>query len=202
MKGKLITVEGIDGSGKSSLVQKLGERFKEETDKQVLLTKEPTDSWLGDSVREGLKREVDPLSEAFLFTADHIHHVRETIEPALKEGNIIISDRYSDSFYAYQGTTLQGELENPINYLTDLRKDFTIIPDITVLLDIDPETSVKRIKHDQIKFENKKFLKKVTEKYNSIANKDTNRFIRINANQEIDQITEKAFQLIKNQLDL
>ncbi|WGI17193.1 dTMP kinase [Methanonatronarchaeum sp. AMET-Sl] len=202
MKGILITVEGIDGSGKSSLVKKLGKRINQETSRQIVLTKEPTESWLGDAVREGLNREVDPLSEAFLFTADHIHHIRETIQPALNEGKIIISDRYSDSFYAYQGTTLQNEIEKPVEYLKNLRKNFTIIPDATILLDIDPETSVKRLKHEQIKFENEEFLNKVTEKYNQIAEKEKNRFIRVNSDQEIDQITEQTYNKIKNKLDL
>ncbi|RZN61091.1 dTMP kinase [Methanonatronarchaeum sp. AMET6-2] len=202
MKGYLITVEGIDGSGKSSLVNKLGALIGRETNREVLLTKEPTESWVGDAVRRGLQTDIDPLSEAFLFTADHIHHVKETIKPGLQRGKVIISDRYSDSFYAYQGTTLQNQIENPVQYLRNLRSQHTVKPDATILIQIDPEKSVSRLKHEQIKFENEEFLRKVSEIYNDLASEEKNRFIEVDGSQPLEKVAEQSIRRLKEKIEL
>ncbi|NLD57012.1 MAG: dTMP kinase, partial [Methanomicrobiales archaeon] len=101
----LITLEGIDGSGKSTLHASLKELLP---DLDPLFTREPGATWVGDQVRRAIKERSDPITEATLFVADHAEHLATVVRPALAEGRLVISDRYSDSRYAYQSVTLQG----------------------------------------------------------------------------------------------
>lgn len=204
MNGKLISIEGIDGSGKTTVTEKLVKRLRRETGKDIIKTKEPTDTWLGRSVRRGLNTEIDSLAEAFLFTSDHIEHVEKEIKPKLKEGKLIVSDRYSDSFYAYQGTTLAQKkpIKEPVNYLKNLREDFTIKPDLTIFLDVDPEIAVKRLGKYKIKFENISFQKRVYKKFKKIIEAERNRFLVIDGERDIKEIIEEIIDLTVKNLNL
>ena len=101
----LITIEGIDGCGKSSLVASLCESL---ADLCPVITREPGETWVGGSVRRAIAEEIDPVAEALLFVADHAVHLATVIRPALAGGKLVISDRYTDSRYAYQQVTLSG----------------------------------------------------------------------------------------------
>ncbi len=101
----LVTLEGIDGSGKSTLHESLRELL---TDLDPVFTREPGATWVGDSVRRAIAEQIDPVTEATLFVADHAAHLAKVVRPALAEGRLVISDRYSDSRFAYQSVTLQG----------------------------------------------------------------------------------------------
>ena len=90
----LITLEGIDGTGKSTLVRLLETRL---ADLDPVFTREPTTAWTGQAVRRGIAEEVDPIAEALLFAADHAAHIATVVRPALAEGRLVVSDRYSDS---------------------------------------------------------------------------------------------------------
>src|SRR6056297_435606 len=106
----LITLEGIDGSGKTTVWEALQAEFPDAT-----FTSEPTDSWYGEAVYRSIgDDDADPLAELFLYTADHADHLSRVIEPALERGDLVISDRYSDSRFAYQGATLEGEITRPV----------------------------------------------------------------------------------------
>jgi len=96
----LVTLEGLDGSGKTTVWEALRERYPEAT-----FTREPTDdSWYGEAVYRSIEDDdADPLAELFLYTADHADHLSRVIEPALERGDLVVSDRYSDSRFAYQG---------------------------------------------------------------------------------------------------
>ncbi len=95
----LVTLEGLDGSGKTTVWESLQDRFSD-----AVFTREPTDdSWYGDAVYRSIEDDdADPLAELFLYTADHAAHLSRVIEPALERGDLVISDRYSDSRFAYQ----------------------------------------------------------------------------------------------------
>lgn len=99
----LITLEGIDGTGKSTLHSGLAELL---VDLNPVFTREPGATWVGDSVRRAIAEQTDPVTEALLFVADHAAHLATVIRPALADGRIVISDRYTDSRYAYQSVTL------------------------------------------------------------------------------------------------
>ncbi|PSP49375.1 hypothetical protein BRC67_11160 [Halobacteriales archaeon QH_3_68_24] len=92
----LVTLEGLDGSGKSSAAARLQE--SDAVPEDAVFTREPTGSWYGDAVRRSIESpEADSLAELFLYTADHAAHLAETVRPALAEDRVVVSDRYSDS---------------------------------------------------------------------------------------------------------
>lgn len=101
----LITIEGIDGCGKSSLHEALAGRL---SDLSPVMTREPGATWIGDQVRRAIAEQADPIAEALLFVADHAAHLREVVWPALTDGRLVISDRYIDSRFAYQEVSLSG----------------------------------------------------------------------------------------------
>jgi len=132
----LITLEGIDGSGKSSVWEALGAAYPDAT-----LTREPTNTWYGDAVSRSVRDpEADPLAELFLYTADHAAHLAATVRPALAAGDLVVSDRYSDSRYAYQAASLSGVLDDPLAFVKRIHEPWTRPPDATLYLDVDPET--------------------------------------------------------------
>ena len=157
---KFVTFEGIDGSGKSTVSKKVFQNLKNEA-YDVILTFEPTDTYIGKCVQRFIKEENDPFSTAFAFIADRIQHCKQ-IKKWLDAGKIVICDRYSESTYAYQGAQMQGIINSPIKWLKSLSDDRIITPDITFLFLIDPEEAIKRIqgRDDLIPFEKIDFLKK------------------------------------------
>ncbi|WP_292380498.1 dTMP kinase [Methanosarcina sp. UBA289] len=202
MRGKLITLEGIDGSGKSTVAEKL-QKNPEIKAFNPVFTREPTRGTLtGNAVEKAIQSDTDQLAELFLFTADHAEHLSKIIKPALKSGRLVISDRYSDSRYAYQGVTLKTRLENPLEWVKDLHRGWTIVPDLTFLFDIRPEVSVERCgkRGEQSKFEKLEFLRKVREIFLRLAAEDPERFIVINASRSSEyvekEVTEKILEFL------
>mgnify|MGYP003870012499 CR=1 FL=1 len=117
--GMLITLEGLDGSGKSSCHEMLQ---AVDFPREVVFTREPTTTWYGEAVQRSIEDDdADPLAELFLYVADHAAHISETVEPALDRGAVVISDRYSDSRYAYQGATLSERFEDSLQFVREIR---------------------------------------------------------------------------------
>lgn len=198
MRGKLITLEGIDGSGKSTVAEKLQKNPEIKTFKPVF-TREPTRGTLtGNAVEKAIQSDTDQLAELFLFTADHAEHLAKLIKPALEKGKIVISDRYSDSRYAYQGMTLKTHLENPLEWVKDLHRGWTIVPDLTFLFDIRPEISIERCgkRGEQSKFEKLEFLRGVREIFLKLAADDPERFIVIDASHSPEYIEKEVVKKI------
>lgn len=198
MRGKLITLEGIDGSGKSTVAKKL----QENPDIHIfdpVFTREPTRGTLtGTAVENAIQSETDQLAELFLFTADHAEHLAKLVKPALENGKTVISDRYSDSRYAYQGVTLKSTFENPLDWVKSIHSGWTIIPDLTFLFDIEPEIAVERCgkRGEQTKFEEIEFLQKVRENFLSLAEEEPERFMIIDASCSRGDIERKVVQRI------
>ena len=198
MRGKLITLEGIDGSGKSTVAEKLQKNPEIKAFKPVF-TREPTRGTLtGNAVEKAIQSDTDQLAELFLFTADHAEHLAKLIKPALEKGKIVISDRYSDSRYAYQGMTLKTRLENPLEWVKDLHRGWTIVPDLTFLFDIRPEISIERCgkRGEQSKFEKLEFLRGVREIFLKLAADDPERFIVIDASRSPEYIEKEVVKKI------
>ncbi len=195
MKGKLITFEGIDGAGKSTVISTL--RRLEEM-KDVIFTREPTETWLGEMVERAIKSDTNELVELFLFTADHAQHVSDVIKPALEERKCVISDRYSDSTYAYQGMTLQSMFQYPMDWARNIRSEWTVLPDKTILFDIEPEIAVKRCfsRGQQIKFEKIDFLKGVRSNYLKLASEEPDRFIVIDSSKPSKELVPEVLDII------
>jgi len=153
-------------------------------------------------VEKAIQSDTDQLAELFLFTADHAEHLAKIVKPALEKGKIVISDRYSDSRYAYQGITLKTHLENPLEWVKNLHRDWTIVPDLTFLFDIRPEVSIQRCgkRGEQSKFEKIEFLRKVREIFLRLAREEPERFIIIDASRSPEyiekEVTEKILEFL------
>lgn len=197
----LITIEGIDGSGKSSLVSALMEELRE---MDPLFTREPGSTWIGGQVRRAIEERVDSIAEALLFTADHAAHLATVIRPALQEGRVVISDRYSDSRYAYQAVTLEDILPNPIGWLKSVHDGWTIRPDRTYLLVIPVEDALLRLSGNANRehFERAEVLEKVQEHYLNLAESDPARFVVIDALKEKDEIVRFVASDIRRSVEL
>lgn len=172
----LVTLEGLDGSGKTTVAEALRESRPEAT-----FTREPTASWYGDAVRRSIgDDDADPVAEFFLYTADHADHLRRVVRPALDRGALVVSDRYVDSRYAYQGVSLEGVVDRPLEYVRGVHEPFTREPDATIYLDVDPETAAARAGATN-KFERTDFLAAVRSNYERLIEHEPERFVRIDA---------------------
>ncbi|MCQ2079182.1 MAG: dTMP kinase [archaeon] len=164
MKGKFIVLEGIDGSGKTTLAHAIAEAVG-----GADLTFEPTRGAIGSALREGSFGDIPPAAEALLFAADRAIHTEE-IRKTLDTGRWVICDRYLGSTVAYQSASL-GEGAD-WDWLLDMQSKSVIEPDLTILLDIDPEISLKRVAvrgEALSRFEKLDFLRKVREAYLRLA---------------------------------
>ncbi len=154
---------------------------------------------MGEPVRTAISRESHPLTEALLFAADHAEHLATVVRPALQEGRLVISDRYTDSRYSYQSVTLRGVLDNPLEWLKALHSGWSIVPDMTFLMTVPPETAVERRratgKTDH--FEDPVFLKEVQDMYLKLALDDPARFVLLDgllARETLAQGVEKMIR--------
>ncbi len=191
MKGKLITFEGIDGSGKTTIAKLLHEKLGD----KAVLTAEPTDSWIGKSVKRALEEKRDGITIALLFMADRNEHIKE-IKNWMKEGKIVICDRFIDSTFAYQKEHLG--IKNAEEWIREVHQPFFIKPDLTFLLYIEPEKAIERIKDRKLTlYEYVDFLKKVQNNYIEIAKKEQERIFIINAEKEKEKIVEECMQILR-----
>jgi dTMP kinase len=178
--GMLVTLEGIDGSGKSTLHEALKQKL---ADIDPIFTREPGATWVGDQVRRAIKEQIDPITEATLFVADHAAHLAKVVRPALAEGRLVISDRYSDSRFAYQSVTLQGIIPDPEGWLRAMHNGWTTVPDKTYLCVLPVDDALKRLKPDTQRehFEKRETLEKVQNNYLSYARNEPSRFVIVDA---------------------
>ncbi|MFC6990605.1 dTMP kinase [Haladaptatus sp. GCM10025707] len=187
----LITLEGLDGSGKTTVWEAL-----HDTVPDAVFTREPTDSWYGDAVYRSIRDDdADPVAELFLYTADHADHLSRVVRPALDNGKVVISDRYSDSRYAYQGATLDGVVKRPVEYIRGIHLPFTREPDATIYLDVDPETGAERSGATN-KFEQAAYLSAVQQNYERLMDVYPERFYRIDAMQPPEDVLDEAEAIV------
>jgi len=152
-------------------------------DLDPVFTREPGATWVGDSVRRAIAEQIDPVTEATLFVADHAAHLATVIRPALAEGKLVISDRYSDSRYAYQSVTLQKIIPDPEGWLRAIHNGWTIIPDRTFLCVLPVDEALTRLKPDSRRehFERREVLEKVQNNYLAYARNEPLRFVIVDA---------------------
>ncbi len=170
MGGVFIVLEGIDGVGKTTISKRLG-AWLEGRGRKAVLTAEPTEDWLGGAVRRANREDLDPRTEALLFTADRCQHTL-AIERLLAEGNVVVCDRYFGSTVAYQGAALErGMGEGAVEWLMAMNRPVVRRPDLTVLLTCDPGAAMRRVgaRGDASKFEREGYLGRVQEIYLMLA---------------------------------
>ncbi|MFC6889077.1 dTMP kinase [Halorubrum trueperi] len=190
----LITLEGLDGSGKTTVWTALRDRVPDAT-----FTREPTDSWYGEAVARSIATDdADPLAELFLLTADHADHLSGTVEPALADGTTVISDRYSDSRFAYQAATIAAsdvDVERPLAYIREIHAAFSRPPDATIYLDIDAKTAAERSGRTN-KFEQDGYLASVRENYERLIDAEPDRFHRVDATRSPEEVAARVGDLV------
>jgi dTMP kinase len=203
-----ISVEGIDKTGKTQLVEKLRAEV-EEIPLSVYCTCDPPEyqPWL-DLKKKYLDQEstLDPMTEALLFLAGRIDNCMTNIRPKAGKGSIVIADRFSDSWIAYQVPRLKEQLggrENAELFLEGLHNDllandYLIDPDITVLIDEVPEVALERgLDEPRTKFERKENLKEVREVYLSLVEKSRDRIRLVTVNNgDLDSALKEAEEIV------
>lgn len=204
-KGFFITFEGIDGSGKSTQIQKLA-KFLEDNGFDIIMTREPGGSVGGEEIRNLLLQgEVDRWSaetEILLFTAARRDHLERIILPALQDGKIVICDRFTDSTRMYQG--MRGpKLRNLVDNLTE--EVINCDPDLTIIIDIDPEISLKRAKSRETaeeRFEDfgVDLQKKMRKGFIDLSKEFNCRIKVVNGQQSVDDLAKEIFSLVKARL--
>lgn len=201
MLGKFITIEGSEGSGKTTVSKFLYE-YLDSLGIKVLLTREPGGVPVSEKIREIiLYEDIDPRTEALLFAASRREHIAKKILPSIEEGYIVLCDRFVDSSLAYQvyGRELSEEDILYINnYATEYKK-----PDVTFYFDVDVNKGLERIENresnNKMDNEQYEFYLKVKQGYDIVANKNSDRVIKINANNSIELVQEEVIEKI-NQL--
>ncbi len=198
-----ITFEGGEGSGKSTAIERLGERLSS-LGKRVLITREPGGTPISEEIRSIIldrkNTGMDPWTEALLYAASRRQHVKEKIEPALKEGTIVISDRYVDSSLAYQGGARGLGIEKVLA-LNQFALD-GVMPDLTIFFDLAPETGLGRIRKNQerevnrLDLERISFHEKVRESFLVLKEMFPERIKVIDANLSPDKVFEEIWNLV------
>ena len=199
-KGLFITFEGADGCGKTTQIKLLAEYLKNKG-YEVVLTREPGGKGLGEKVREILLNydgEVSDRCESFLFLADSAQNIDVIVNPAVQSGKIVLCDRHIDSTVAYQGYGRGLDLKR-IKMLNDLATNGRK-PDLTIVFDIDVETSMKRVGSEKDRMESVgiEFHNKVRNGYLEIAKEEPERIKVVNAVQSIENVFEDVKQIVKN----
>ena len=188
-----ISFEGIDGVGKSTQIR-LAEEYLRGLGRDVLTTFEPGGTELGQEIRNLLlhrKGDVAPRSEALLYAADRAHHVATKIRPALADGKIVITDRYLDSSVAYQGA---GRVLDPDEVRgVSMWATEGLVPDVTVVLDLDPAIGRDRLdaankQFDRLEAEALEFHTRVRDAYLTMAAAEPERFLVVDATLDRDTI--------------
>lgn len=202
VRGILITCEGIDGSGKSTASRGLVDVLRAKG-RDVRAHSEPTRSWLGEAVRRGFSEPISPWSEALLFMADHATHVTQ-VKGHLQEGRIVVSDRWSDSTFAYQGAALDAPTFDAVEWLRRTEAPFDLAPDVTLLFDLDPELAMERVgaRGATEKFEKVEFLEKVRRNYLRLAKMESARWVVLDAARPAAVVLDDAVKAVLARLPL
>ena len=213
-RGVFLTLEGLDGSGKSTQIKRLAEWFHKRGFNPVI-TRQPGGTPTGDRIRalllDSASTAVSPLAEMALMFADRAQAIAEVIQPALDAGRIVLCDRFTDSTEAYQG----GGRELGSRVVLDLHRLLcgNLQPDLTLLLLPSLETSLDRARRrnaratqqsgpDESRFEQEQdaFHRRVWLKYREIAAREPNRVVVIEGNLSVDEVHEQIVEAVSEQL--
>lgn len=206
-RGLFLSVEGIDGSGKTTAIAGLATRLRD-AGYRVRILREPGGTEIGEGIREILldhrHRRMDPTCELLLFAAARAELTASVIRPALEGGEVVICDRFIDSTLAYQGYG-RGLDRDMIRRLNESATG-GLRPTRTLLLDLEPEEAAARMRGrvdeapDRIDQESQSFVRRVREGYLTIAREETDRIVRIAAEAPIDDVIDAMYRCLKEDL--
>lgn len=203
---KFITIEGGEGSGKTSVIIKLIEELNKRG-YQTLSTREPGGSKIAEEIREVIlnveNTNMDYMTEALLYAASRRQHLEEVVKPAIKEGKLVICDRYVDSSLAYQGHARGLGIDNV--YEVNMYATGGFMPDLTIFIDVPPEVGLNRIKNnnrsvDRLDLEKMNFHNLVHEGYLKVYERFPNRIVRIDGNKPLEEVYEDLLKIIDQRL--
>lgn len=191
--GVFVSFEGGDGVGKSTQVALLGHHLAT-LGREVVVTREPGGTPLGLELRRAILHgeDLDPRTEALLYAADRAHHVASLVRPALERGAVVLTDRYLDSSVAYQGTG-RGLGADEVERLS-LWAVRDLLPDVTVLLDLDPAVGLARITGDRDRLESAgdEFHRATRDAFLARAAADPGRWLVVDASRPADEIAAQV----------
>ena len=210
--GRFITFEGIEGSGKTTQLERLAERLRRGA-ADVVVTREPGGTTLGRELRALVLRPsaepMSPVAELLLYATDRAQHLTEIVEPALERGAIVLCDRYKDATLAYQGYGRGLDLER----IRELhrRPPLDRTPDRTVLLVLDPAVALARatrrnVEHDLVEIEGRfekerlEFHRRVAEGYGAMAAAEPERFRVVEAQGDVQQVGRRVVEAVRDLL--
>ena len=208
-KGFLVSLEGPEGAGKTSVLEALIPVL-EDRGVEVLTTREPGGVLIGEKIREVIldpsHTEMDPKTELLLYIASRRQHLVEKVLPALAAGKLVIMDRFIDSSVAYQGFGRGLDID-AINWLNEFATD-GLKPDLTLYFDIEVEEGLARIaansdrEINRLDMEGLDLHRKVRQGYLSLLEKEANRIVKIDASLPLDQVIENTQQLLFDRMGL
>lgn len=206
MTNKLFfTFEGPEGAGKTTVLKMIVSKLQEEG-KEVIATREPGGSVIAEEIRQVIlnpvHKEMDAKTEALLYAAARSQHFVEKIEPALREGKVVLCDRFIDSSLAYQGIGRGLGIEGVKSI-----NEFAIgdrMPDMTILFDLDPEIGLERINShkdreiNRLDVESLAFHQKVREAYLLLAKEFPERIFVIDASQSLEEVYQSVWKVLRD----
>ena len=199
--GRFITLEGVDGAGKSTHIPWIAERLRA-GGREVVLTREPGGTPLAEKLRAVVLAEpMDPLAETLLMFAARADHVRKVIAPALARGAWVVCDRFTDATLAYQG----GGRAIPMPTVTSFNRFATggLKPDLTLFFDLSPEEGFRRLgrrahrRLDRLEVERAAFYRRVRRSYVALAEREPGRVKRLSASGSPDEVQERVLETVE-----
>lgn len=206
--GLFISIEGPDGSGKTTIAKMVVDKLNNEGYK-TLYTREPGGVKIAENIRDIIldvkNTNLDARCEALLYAASRRQHLVEKVIPALNDGYIVISDRFVDSSLAYQGYARGIGIDEV--YSINMFAIDKAWPDLTILLDISPSVGLKRIMENRqneinrLDLEDINFHNKVHQGYEIIKEKYKDRITLVDANKSVDEVFNQVYKLVKNKIN-
>ncbi len=203
-----ITFEGGEGSGKSTVADIIYKKLKEEN-LDVILSREPGGVKIAEDIRKIIldkeNTNLDNRCEALLFAASRRQHLVEKVWPALKEGKIVLCDRYIDSSLAYQGGGKNLGVDEILSI--NLFATENTLPDLTILFDLEPSIGLARINKNKnrevnrLDLESLNFYNKVRETFLDLSKKYKERYVVIDASKSLDEVVDETYKIIKRKIN-
>ncbi len=202
-----VTFEGGEGSGKSTAIKSLVDKLQKEG-YEIVLTREPGGTPISEQIRDVILNKentaMDPVTEALLYAASRRQHVEEKVRPALKEGKIVLCDRFLDSSLAYQG----GARGLGMDLILKINEPAIngLWPDVTIFFDLKPEVGLARINANsnrevnRLDVEKMEFHQKVRASFLELAERYPGRYVIIDASKTPEEVAEEAYDALKAKL--